>query len=317
MLKRNISLYFLILCLSFSNIFAATTKNKQNGYIAVDGGKIYYEKFGAKNSNPVIVLHGGPGMLDSSYLLPQMAELANENQVIFYDQRGSGKSLGFALNSSSINMNNFVADLEALRAKLGFDKFTVVGHSWGGLLAMAYAIKYPQHLNAVVLVSSAPANAAGFKIFGNEYVKRTQTIQSELTKIETSKQFQDGDPSAVKQYFHDIFAVYFYNKADLEKLSLVFTKPAFLSGKQVADILMIDYLSTYDLSAELNKLQMPVLIIHGENDIVPLSTAQTTNALIPNSQLIVLQDCDHFPYIEKPSAFFNDTSAFINAHKPE
>lgn len=319
----RISLYSIVLILAFGNVIAApaknkqTAKDKQTGYIQVTGGKLYYEQYGSKNSNPVIVLHGGPGVLDSSYLLPQMAELAKENEVVFYDQRGSGKSLEFTLDNESINIESFINDLDAVRAKFGYNKFTLVGHSWGGLLAMAYAIKYPQYLNALVLTSSAPSDTAGFQVFAGEYVKRAQSIQPELAVIESSTKFVQGDPATVRQYFKDVFAIYFYKKEQVQDLTLVFTKEGVLSGRKVADLLMHNYLSNYDLTTQLKTLQLPVLLIHGENDIVPLSTAQATQAAIPESQLVVLKDCDHFPYIEQPGAFFNDMQAFINAHKDE
>lgn len=93
-----------------------------------------------------------------------MADLANNNEVIFYDQLGSGKSLGFLLEPNTINIDTFVEDLEDVRRYFNAKKMTVVGHSWVGLLDMAYAIKYQENLNSLVLVSSAPENTEGFNI---------------------------------------------------------------------------------------------------------------------------------------------------------
>lgn len=292
----------LILILVITKSYASISQSF--GYIAVDGGKLYYQKFaGTNDKEPIIVLHGGPG-LDSSYLLPQMAELANNNEVIFYDQRGSGKSLGFVLDPNTINIDTFVEDLEDVRRYFNAKKMTLVGHSWGGLLAMAYAIKYQENLNSLVLVSSAPANTEGFNIFITNYLKRIKPLNNKLEKIEKTAEFKEGNPSTVLDYYRTIFSFYFYNKKYLNKLSLHFTQQAALDGFMVANIFGNTYLNNYDLTTQLQDLKVPVTIIHGANDIVPIETARMTQAAIPGSKLIVLKQCDHFPYIEKPKEFF-------------
>ena len=94
-------------------------ESKESGYVQVEQGKLYYQKFGS--GMPIIVVHGGPGALDQSYLLPQLLTLAKDHEVIFYDQRGSGKSLETKINPSLIT-DQFVKDLEALRAHFGLAK---------------------------------------------------------------------------------------------------------------------------------------------------------------------------------------------------
>jgi proline iminopeptidase len=306
-------LLFTLVCALTHSPLALAHKDNASGYITVTDGKLYYATFGSKGTVPVIVLHGGPG-LDSSYLLPQMSQLGDENEVTFYDQRGSGKSLGFALDTKSINMEKFVSDLDAVRAQLGYEKFTVIGHSWGGLLAMNYALKHPEHLNAMILVSSAPSNADGFKIFFAEYAKRMQPLKEKLDQIQASEKFKQGDPSAVKKLFHLVFSEYFYKKSDVNQLTLKFTQDAALSGRAVAEIFGKTYLDKFDLTEALHKLKLPVLIVHGENDIVPLSTAQTTKDTIPGAQIVVIEKCDHFPYIETPKEFFKAVDSFIHTH---
>ena len=274
-----------------------------DGYLAVNGGNLYYIKYGNAANQPMIVLHGGPG-LDSSYLLPQMSVLGKNNETVFYDQRGSGKSLGFAINDQTINIDTFVADLEAVRKHFGYKKFSLVGHSWGGLLAMFYAIKYPQNLSVLVLVDSAPANSTGFDLFMAEYTKRLTPIQSEITQIENSLPFKNGDPKTVTEYYRKIFALYFYDVRLLNQLTLRFTKESALNGFAIGQIFQNTLLKDYDLTAKLHALQLPVTIVHGDNDIVPLETAKQIKDAIQSAKLVVIKECDHFPYIEKPREFF-------------
>lgn len=101
-------------------------------FIKTNDAQIFCRVFG--KGEPIIVVHGGPG-LSQDYLLPQMAKLAQTNLVIFYDQRGCGLSTG-AINEDSIQIKTFVDDLEAIRKSFGYKKVTVLGHSWGGFLAM-------------------------------------------------------------------------------------------------------------------------------------------------------------------------------------
>lgn len=115
----------------------------KEGFVEAKNGRIYYQIVG--KGDPVIVIHGGPG-LDQGYLLPGMALLAKNHQVIFYDQCGSGRSSISVIDEQHINDEQFVEDLETLRKALGHPKITLVGHSLGGLLAMRYAIKYSSNV---------------------------------------------------------------------------------------------------------------------------------------------------------------------------
>lgn len=313
MLSRLQLSMLAILVLTFGlsgNLHAGTPADKREGYISTNGGKLFYSQYGIKSKQPVIVLHGGPG-LDQSYLLPQMQELAANNQVIFYDQRGSGRSLGFALDAHSINMKNFVKDLEAVRKQFGYKKIILVGHSWGGLLAMRYAILYPDRVSKLILVSSAPADYAGFKSFFAEYEKRTAPLKHKLDNLENSTEFKHGDPTTVIEYYRTVFATYFYQPTDVSKLSLYFTQQSALNGRKIGQIFGETYLNRYDLKPELKKLSVPTLIIHGVNDIVPITTARETHAAIASSQIVELKDCDHFPYIEQPKEFFKVIAKFL------
>lgn len=150
---------------------ANPNKQPNSGYVAVDQGKLFYQSVGA-GSTPIIVLHGGPGMLDSSSLMPQMLELAKNQQVIFYDQLGSGKSSETKMGTNYFTTTQFVKDLEALRRSLGFKKFIIVGHSWGGLLAMNYAIQHPEHVSGLILMSTAPADYKGQLAFANKVTEK-------------------------------------------------------------------------------------------------------------------------------------------------
>ncbi|HSX19786.1 MAG TPA: alpha/beta fold hydrolase [Gammaproteobacteria bacterium] len=261
------------------------------------------------------MLHGGPG-LSSGYLLPQMSNFGNGYKVIFYDQRGSGKSSDTQINEQTITMAQFIADLDAVRAKLGYNKIILMGHSWGGLLAMNYAIAHPAHVEDLVLVNSAPATHAGFLEFVQEYDKRTAKINHELNSMRDSAAFRAGDPSVVTKYYRLIFATYMTNPKDVDKISLYFTNKSALNGFKVAAILQKNYFDNkYDVLPQLKKLHIPTLIIHGSDDLMPLATDEAIQKAIPNAKLIILNHTGHFAYIEDPANFFADVKAFLNQNQ--
>lgn len=270
-----------------------------SGYIQVNQGKLFYQEYGS--GIPIIVLHGGPG-LDQGYLLPQMLEFAKDHRIIFYDQRGSGKSLDTKLTPSFINMNQFVQDLETVRMRFGLKKFVLLGHSWGGLLAMNYAIKYPDKLSALILLNTAPADYQGVQAFFKELKKRTLPIKQQIKPLFNSKDVEKLTQAEISQLYKLLFSVYFFDRQDIAKLSLDMTEKSAKSGLKVLELMAqtSSLKPTTNLYSQLRKLKVPILIVHGKQDIVPLWTAKQIHDVIPHSQFIPVEECGHFVYIEKP-----------------
>jgi len=289
-------------------------ESMETGYVEVVGGKIFYITFQNENSqkDPIIVLHGGAGKLDHSYLLPQMCNLVNNTTVTFYDQRGTGKSSGFNLNSAAINIDDYIKDLEALRNEFGYKKFVLIGHSWGGLLAMRYATLYQEYISKLVLIDAIPASADGFKVFSFEFAKKQVLIQDELNKIKASDEFNRGDTNAIRDYYHKSYSIYFYDPKLARLLSVDMSMQSYENGTIIRNILGATYLKTYDITTELKKLKLPTLIVHGDHDIVPSWTALQTHDLIKNSKIVIINNCGHFPYIEEPKRFFAIIEQFLN-----
>ena len=126
------------------------------GKIYSNGTQLYYKTIGA--GQPVVIVHGGP-LLDHSYFLPSFEQLAQDFQLIFYDQRLSGRSDPNA-DTSTIRMRVFVEDIEKLRDSLKLGRVHLLGHSWGGLIAMHYAIKHGTNLRSLTLSNSMSASSA-------------------------------------------------------------------------------------------------------------------------------------------------------------
>ena len=295
MIKTN--LMWFALFISLTGLAFAKIKIEEK-YLLVNGDSIYCKIMGS--GEPLVIIHGGPG-LDHTYLLPQFEELAKYYKLIFYDQRGSGNSSGF-VDSSSITINNFVEDIEDLRKSLGLKKINILGHSWGSLLATYYILKYPAEVNKVILVSIVGSTSN---------IKRSKKESSNLVRLIYSADSVKGNIQAVENLVKSFFRSYFYDQTKENELSIHFTQNTANNFSSVF-ILLSKELAHFDLRERLKKINNKVLIIHGDHDPVPIESAEELHHLIKNSELVVLKNCGHFPFIESREQFFKECEKFIN-----
>jgi proline iminopeptidase len=130
-----------------ANAFAQT-----EGFVDANGVLIYWKSIGS--GAPLFVVHGGPGA-SHDYFLPHLVPLARTNRLIFIDERGSGRSERLE-NAKLYTVENMVEDIEAVRRALALEKIALLGHSFGGVLAQSYALRYPENLSSLILCSSGP-----------------------------------------------------------------------------------------------------------------------------------------------------------------
>jgi proline iminopeptidase len=286
---------------------------EQEKFIDVDEGKIYCKIIG--QGNPVLVIHGGAGAITHDNLLPYFEQLAQENTVIFYDQRGLGRSVA-KISDTTINLKSYIEDIEKIRLDLGFDKISLIGHSWGGFLAMNYAMDYPKSIDKLILLSSMPASSDDLQSFFDELKIRFAPIQEKMQSIQNSEEYLSGNPEAVKNYLQLIFKTYLYNAKDIEKINFQSTKEANLNGFQVTKIFGESIFSKpYNNFQELSQLKCPTLVLHGDVDPIPFSTAVHIHEAIPSSKLVKIENCGHFPFVEKTAFCFDEIKQFLGNGK--
>jgi proline iminopeptidase len=133
----------------------------REGSVSVDNVALYYREIG--EGVPVIVLHGGPDF-DQSYLLPEMDRLSDSYHLIYYDQRGRGRSAA-GVNPAEVSLASDIADVDAVREHFHYDRVTLLGHSWGTDLALEYALQHPNRVSRLILLNPAPASAADLVLF--------------------------------------------------------------------------------------------------------------------------------------------------------
>ena len=274
------------------------------GMVATPEVNLAYETYGATgNATPVIVANGGPG-LSHIYMLQNdvWTRLSHNRQIVFYDQRGTGKSKQVKPDASW-GMDAQVADMEAVRAKFGFQKFDLVGDSYGGLLAMAYAAAHPEHIEKLILSdSAAPAWKDIVRVLPDVF-------PDVMEQIAAREKDSAGSPNAADQRIRDHFLMLFYSEAN---------RDAYLAG--VKDLGSTPQVSaavqkatrTLDLTAELPKFKFPTLVITGRYDmnVAPL-TAWNIYKAIPGAKFVVFEKSGHLPSYEEPDKYVTVVDQFF------
>lgn len=288
---------------------AATSASVRAGTISTEGADIWYQTIG--EGRPVIAVHGGPG-LDHSYLLPGLEPLALNYKLILYDQRGLGSSTT-TLDTASITMTRFLDDIDALRERVaGVERVTLLAHSWGSIPVLLYAMRWPDRVDALILMSPVEP--------GQRYAEQTNDAQSErrsaadaraIDSLTATPAFQAGDPATVSRLFFHAFRGTFADPTVADTaLAIHLSERTARQGRQVARLLM-EPLAGLDFWEQLPELTVPVLLVHGAEDPIPLEMVLEMESALPNGRLVVIEGAGHFPFIEQPDDLFGAIFAFL------
>jgi proline iminopeptidase len=270
-----------------------------------NGVTLWYEVTGGGTGTPLVLANGGPGF-DHAYLhAGAFVRLGEGRPVVFYDQRGNGRS-GPLAPGQPCGLAEQIADLEALRAHLGYERMDLLGHSWGGYLVMAYAARHPQRIAHLVIVDSAAP-----KIQDTAFL--FEKIYPEVTASEAKKAFavELGDPEAIAADLDEYFSMLFYDQRHLEAFRERARRESFRYTQAVNRAVWND-LQRFDLNPELGKFRFPTLVVTGRYDFnVAPSVAWAIHRAIPGSELAVFEKSGHLPQVEEEDAFVARLTAFL------
>ncbi|HET7001718.1 MAG TPA: alpha/beta fold hydrolase [Puia sp.] len=294
----NIS--FLLQC------FCLHSVAQTEGLIQNKNARIYYRTYG--KGNPLLIINGGPG-LNSEGFVSLAKELSAANQTIIYDQRGTGKSIVSPVDSSTITMQLMIEDMEVLRKHLGFDHWSILGHSFGGMLASYYATVYPEHIRLMILSSSG-----GIDLGLQLYVDHS--INDKLSKAENDslKYWNDriagGDTSYSARYRRGMVmaSAYVVNKKNIPIIAERLTQ-----GNPVVTELVWQDLNKikFNCAPKLKNFIKPVLIIQGRQDIIMIQTAEYAHKVLRNSKIVIVDHCAHYGWLDNPQDYFKEVNLFL------
>jgi proline iminopeptidase len=263
--------------------------NAQTDYYvkSADGTQLHVQEFG--NGKPVIILAGGPG-LNAIYLKPVWGSLSMNFRCIILHQRGTEKSTIAKMDSATFTMDNYVNDIEALRKHLKLQQVTLIGHSWGGMLAMEYASKHPQQVKQLMLLGSGGPTTKFYSYFPDNMMMRLS--DDDIAEMKTSDSLNRSSLRA-------LWPGYFYDR----KRALV-TKAATNFGElDFSSDIILNTVANY-LSGEkkrvdgLKKYKGPVQIIQGRQDPIDEATIEEIKTLLPQSKVHIIEKCGHLPWLE-------------------
>jgi proline iminopeptidase len=288
------------------------------GRIRVGTAELYSRDIGAGRA--VLVLHGGPDF-DHLYLLPELDRLADAYHLIYYDQRGRGQSAS-GVRAADVTLASDVDDLDAVRKHFHLDAMILLGHSWGTVLALEYALRHPEHVSQLILMNPAPASTADLKQFREIYIQKLGPDYERQRQIMATPAYRAGDPETVAMRYRLHFKPALARTGDYEKL-MGRMKAAFIrqgkdgivKARAVEDRLMLDTWgkADYDLLPKLNAVQARALVISGDHDFFPETIAEHIAHAAPHSELVMLTGCGHFAYLECAAEVRENIDRFLNS----
>ncbi|MEZ4828908.1 MAG: alpha/beta hydrolase [Bacteroidia bacterium] len=273
-------------------------------------GLLSYTISGNPRGLPIVMISGGPGY-SSAYLQPLAARLAANDRIILPDLRGTGRSQPLVYSPETISLAAVCADLDTLRQSLGLGNWVVMGHAFGGMIAMEYAARYPDNVRALILSGSGGADLSFLEAFGDNYDMRlTAADRDSLWYWENDFRRTKNPERVWRNHFRFEQIPYFFDRQMTGRLLNDF--PAGSFSEKTSDLLWLDAESAYSPAYNLKNFRKQVLVITGRQDPVGAVTASPLKELFQNCRMVFIERCGHYPWIEQPDEYIYRLSQFLN-----
>ena len=292
----------------------------QDGFVDAKGVMIYYVTVG--RGAPLVIVHGGPGA-SHDYFLPYLLPLARHNRLIFVDERGSGRSEKLE-DPAGYTVENMVEDVEAVRQALGLGKISLLGHSYGGALAQAYALKYQKNLTHLILGSTWSSTVALNQIFVRMKEKMPTQLRERINSMEAEGLFGHGLDYQKNRYTNEYMVAawgegylpYIYqNRPDPNydpvasgNISWDLYREMWGShGEYVVD----GNLKSVEYTERLAGIKVPTLILVGDHDECDPSLSEAMHTKIAGSKMVVLPKAGHMTFVDQTKVFVEAVDSFL------
>jgi len=290
------------------------------GFVDANGVMIYYYTLG--RGKPLLIVHGGPGA-SHDYFLPYLLPLARHNQLVFIDERGSGRSQKLE-DASKYTIENMVEDVEAVRRGLNLGKISLLGHSYGGALAEAYALKYQNHLSHLILASTWSSTKELNRVFVQMKEKMPAELRDRINRMEADGLFGHGHDYEKNRYTNDYmvaawgegyFPYVYQNRPDPNydpiaagNISWDLYREMWGShGEYVVD----GNLKSVEYTDRLASIQVPTLIMVGDHDECAPPLSEAMHVKIRGSKLVVLPKAGHMTFVDDTGLFLRTVDRFV------
>ncbi len=313
----------MVLLIAWVSASILHAQKPSDGFITTpDKVRLFYKIVGT-GTDTVVVVHGGPGNSLES-IRADMVPLEKGRRLIYYDQRGQGLSQRI-MDGKKLGYEQHVSDLEAVRKHFKLERMTVLGNSWGGLLASLYAVAYPNRIERMVLHDPAPPTK-------EIELEMQQELGRRLARLNTPEQMERikflglyenwekaKDPVAMcREFYPLVLAAYTYSQTfDVGfKGDLCIGPKETVRLQRTVNAHAWRSLANFDLLPKLGAVKAPVLVIHGVADVVPLRGSEAWASGYPNGRLFLIDKAGHLPQTEAPDVFFPAVETFLKGSFP-
>ena len=296
----------------------------QEGLVDAHGVLIYYKTVG--RGAPLVIVHGGPGA-SHDYFLPYLLPLARQNRLIFIDERGSGRSEKLD-DTSAYTVENMVEDVEAVRRGLGLGRIALLGHSFGGVLAQAYAFKYQASLSHLILCSTFHSTRGLNEIFSRMKEAMPSELRGRIDGMEQAGLYGHGKEYERNRYTDDYMKAawgegyfpYLYQRHPDPNFDPTSTGGTSwdlyreMWGSH-GEFIIDGNLVSVEYADRLRSIHVPTLITAGDHDESDPSLARAMHDGIPGSRLVILPQSGHMTFVDQPVLFLRSIDDFLHPAK--
>jgi proline iminopeptidase len=300
---------------------AAAIYQQKSGYVDAKGVMIYYVEFG--KGEPLVVVHGGPGA-DHTYFLPWLLPLARTHRLIFIDERGSGQSERLQ-DVSKYTIENMADDVEAVRVALGLGKIDLLGHSCGGVLAEAYALKYQQNLRHLILNSTFASTSEMNAVLAREKAAMPPEKLARLNELEAAGLYGKGAKWEHGRYpdeyetlaWGDGYFPFLYGARPSANYDPaqgnaptnweLYREMWGSDGEFIID----GNLKSVEWVDRLHTIHVPTLIVVGDHDECDPSLSKEMHEKIAGSQIAIMPNSGHMNFIDQPELWQKAVGGFL------
>lgn len=301
--SKLIIAYMVMMVIVSGNIYS-----QQGGTVmTADSTAIFYRTYGT--GKPLLIINGGPGM-NSDGFQGLATALSSDFRTIIFDQRGTGKSVLKKVDSTTITMVLMISDIESLRKHLGLKSWSLLGHSFGGMVASAYATVHPEVIDKIVLSASGGIDLGLLEYFRESVNSKLTVGQLDTIEYWAARMVGEDEQNAriqrAKVLAHAYVLDTTYYPVIAERLTQI--------NPDVNQLMWDDlHRIHFDCKDQLRNIDIPVLIIQGKQDLVRPQTAEDSHQAFRNSKVVYMEHCIHYGWLDNPEVYFKEVIGFLRA----
>jgi len=283
------------------------------GYVEVEGGRVWFRRLGEGDALPVLLLHGGPGAAHD-YMLPLAERLSEHRPAIVYDQLGCGRA-DRPDDTSLWTVDRSVTEVDQVRAALGLDRCHLLGQSWGGWLAIDYMARGPAGVAGLVLASTS-ASIAQFVAGARRLIDALpEPHRTALQELGARGEYDHPDYRAAEQEFyrHHLCRMNPWPEALVRSSDQMEGNQVYLTMNGPTEFDVIGRLRTWDRTPDLGRIDVPTLVTCGRYDEITPACSETIAEGMPDARVVVFEESAHVAHLEEAEAYAGTVEEFLES----